>query len=177
MIYHLHKVQLRTLPELSNWLGKVKDSRNENSSDYSMANILMQGIFMFDIHGGSRHRMNGRAKYGKYFKENLELYNEGMSFAHFDTVNNVLRNVDIKDLHKVRTKIVRKLIRSGIVRPFDGYFHGIFDGMAIASYTKPPCDRAIHKTKGAVTIFWRIIREDSFCVIQFMTLMIEFIHP
>jgi hypothetical protein len=76
-------------------LDDVPDQRK--FGHYSMSNVLRQGIFMFICHGDSRNQMNNRAAFGAYLKDDSRCLFQEMQWAHFDTIDEVLRAIDMKD--------------------------------------------------------------------------------
>ena len=119
----------------------------------------MQCVYMFQIHGGSRNKMNGLACYGKYFKENFELQFPGLTWAHFDTVNNAIGSVSTDDLSDARKLLIKQLIRKKVCRAKDGYHHIIFDGTGVCSYKNAPVDNAYYRTKNGTTTYYAYVLE------------------
>lgn len=167
----MHKVRHHFFPRLTEWLGAVEDRRIANCCDYSMSEILMQAIYMYEIQGLTRNQMNLFNKYGGFFKENFEALHDGMRLAHFDTVNNVIKTVRTEDLIAVLEKMVYSLIRQKVIKPIGGYYHIICDASGLASYRVAPVDGAIHKTSknnvvtyGANVLEAKIITGNGLCL-------------
>jgi hypothetical protein len=170
LIYQLNKVSHHFFPELSDWLGEVKDHRIDNCCKYSMSNLLTQVIHMFQVQGSTRNNMNQLRKDGSYFKDNFEALHGDMQLAHFDTVNNVIKTVDAGDLILVLGKMINALIRSKVINPAEGYYHIVMDATGVASYHTPPLDGALSKKKNNTTTYYasvleaKIITDNGLCL-------------
>lgn len=89
---------------------------------------------MFLSQEASRNALNNRAEHGAFYKDNFSRLFEGKELAHFDTVDNLLRNLDYRDVEEVKTRMIRSLIRSKRIGTFEGYYLIAIDGTGVTSY-------------------------------------------
>ncbi len=93
----------------------------------------------------SRNAANNRAEHGLYFKENFSRMFPGMEWAHFDTVDALLREIKWEELETQKAKMVRLLIEKKRLFAFKGYYLVAIDATGITSYDQQQCDKLLYK--------------------------------
>ena len=124
------------------WLDEVPEGNDEKKgrkfSHYSMANILMQGLFLFLCQGESRNQMNNRARFGDFMKENFCRLFPGMHWAHFDTVDVVLQGITMERLEEVKNRMLREMIKKKRISTTYGYYTIAVDATGVTTYDQNP---------------------------------------
>lgn len=110
-----------------------------------MANILMQGVFMFLCQGDSRNQMNNRAEFGDYLKENFRRLFPEMQWAHFDTIDVVLGKIRMEELEKVKTLMIREMIKKKRISTTYGYYTIVVDGTGVTTYDEDPSGNLMYR--------------------------------
>ena len=113
---------------------------------YSIGNLLSQGMFLFLSGEASRNAVNNRAKHGPFYKENFSSLFDGMNLAHCDTVDNLLREVSMEAIEKVKTKMVKSLIEKKRISSFCGRYLVAIDATGVTTYDEDPKGDVVHKT-------------------------------
>lgn len=158
MVYLQHKILRQWFPELSGWLNTVPDRRKFYK--YSMASILMQGIFMFLCQGDSRNQMNNRAGFGQFLKSNFRRLFPEMAWAHFDTVDEVLRSLKMEEVEKVKTRMIKSLITAKRITTMYGHCLIAVDATGITTYDEDWSGELLHrKTPGGKKLYLNYILE------------------
>jgi len=145
-------------PDLYARMEVIYDPRKRH--DYSMTELLLAAIFLFICKEGSRNAFNNdRAK--EPFLANYEAL-FGKRLPHMDTVDDVLRELDNKELERLKASLVSTLIEKkvfGKLRLLDTYYRVAVDATGVMSVPKGHCDHCLHKTSknGVVTYFHNIL--------------------
>jgi len=93
---------------------------------------------------------------------NLILSEVNVELPHRDTIVDVLKTIDVRDLEKLNTKLIKKLIRSKILDNFrincngKNYFHIVIDGTGLFSSKHELDKMAITKTYNKGRNRWKI---------------------
>lgn len=145
MAYQQDKVLKQWFPHLFEWMDAVDDPRKFHK--YSTANLLLEGLYLFMNQERSRNELNNRAFYGSYYKENFSRMFKGMEWAHFDTVDNLLRMLDYEQVEGVKTKMIRSLIKNKRIKPFKkwGCYLIAIDATGVSSYDEKQREKLPHK--------------------------------
>lgn len=141
------KIIQKYLPCLIPELSKITDIREKGYVIYHMKVILFVQILGYVVGSRSMKEMTNTfnteemtLNINNILKEELE------EMPHYDTINDVLKNVDIDELRKVIKEIVYELIRK---KMFDKYrvknkfFQIIVDGTRICSFNKRHCENCL----------------------------------
>jgi len=138
-----------------------------------MASILMQGIFMFLCQGASRNQMNNQATFGNFLKDNFGRLFPGMEWAHFDTVDEILRSLKMEEVEEVKTRIIKSLITSKRITTMYGYYLIAVDATGVTSYDEELCGELLHrKTSGGKTTYLNYMLEAKIVTPEGMSLSI-----
>ena len=107
------KIQYHFFPDLIDDLGKIKDPRKENYIDYSSEELIYPLILKNSCTIESMRQMT------EWFEDancatNLEklMDREIENIPHYDTINNFLERLDIRELNKIKVRMIKRLIRN-----------------------------------------------------------------
>src|SRR5699024_7341159 len=130
-------------PHLPDWFEQIRDPRLFHK--YSMSNLLSQGMFLFLSGESSRNAANNRARHGLCYKKNFSRLFEGMQWAHLDTMDDLFRNLDWRDVEQVKAKMIRSLVKKKRLKTVGGYYLVAIDGSGITTYDEKQRENLVHK--------------------------------
>lgn len=145
-------------PDLYNRLEAITDPRTRR--EYTMTEILLGGLFLFICKQGSRNSMNNdradetfRANYRTLF---------GKELPHMDTVDAVLRELNVEELERLKAALVSVLIEKKVftgMRLLGKYHRVAVDATGVMTVRKGHCSHCLHKTtqSGATTYFHNLL--------------------
>jgi hypothetical protein len=155
-IYQINKVLKQYFRDIILNLNTLSDPRK--SKQYGIDEIAMSGISMFLFNQDSRNAYNLNRQ-EEQFTENYQLL-FNMELAHMDSVDDVFRVFDTKELEKVKADMISKLIRGKVFadQRYNGKYIIAVDGTGVVSFDKPHCDCCLTKTvKGKTTYFHNVL--------------------
>lgn len=81
--------------------------------------------------------------------------------AHSDTLEYYMRRVSPDDLGRVRTRMIRKLVRKRALDRYrvEGRYLVAADGTGLVAYRKRHCDHCLTQKHGEVTIYYHLVLE------------------
>ncbi len=146
----LGEVLARTIrhffPEWNSWLEELKDRRDPMRTIYPAPFIVTTGILMFLTKLGARRQM----KYAFDTRAMLANVNglggtRMKKIEHPDTLDYFVGRVPPTELPKLRTQMVRRLIRMKCLDRFrlQGYLLTAVDGTGHLSFTKRHCETCL----------------------------------
>jgi hypothetical protein len=139
----------------------LPDSRKGQGKEYSMSAILMGGMSLFLFKTGSRNQMNNHRLDGHFSEHYHQLF--GMKLPHQDTVKDVLRDLDDKELEQVRMDLMSGLFEQKWLREYrllGKYYTVAVDATGIVSFDEPHCPHCLtKKTKNGKTIYFHYVLE------------------
>jgi len=162
------------LPNLLPELSKLTDQRNQGYVEYHIKVIMFVQILGYII--GSRSMKEMTSSFNEEtFVENVKaiLKEEIEEIPHYDTINDVLKEVSVDELRKVIKLVVYELIRK---KTFDKYricgkfFQIIVDGTGICSFNKRHCKHCLkqehtnYDTGEVKTKYYHYVLEAKLCV-------------
>jgi len=103
--------------DLFRWIDQIPDERDPNRIRYRVRELMGTGRLILLLKLESRRQLNEERGRGP-FEANASGFFHGWGIAPGDSVNYVLRQVEVKHLHQVRVKMVRHLIRQKVLDPF-----------------------------------------------------------
>ncbi|MCP5073437.1 MAG: transposase family protein [Rhodobacteraceae bacterium] len=144
LVHYLHQIVTQQFPDLLEKLRSMEDFRKR--PDYDLAEILMASMAMFLLKMGSRNAFRNQQN-EREFRRNFEkLF--GVRLPHPDTCERVMRQLSEPQLEKLKTDLVRGLIRKKRFDRFryQGYFLVAVDATGVMSFHQEPDAQALHKT-------------------------------
>jgi hypothetical protein len=143
------KMQYHFFPNLIDDLSNINDPRKENYTDYSSEELTYPLILKNVCNIESMRQMtewfedaNCVSNLGKLMDREIE------NIAHYDTVNNFLERLDVKDLNSIRLKMIKKLIHSKSfyqAKMPEGHWMIILDGTGLYHFKEKHCDNCLVK--------------------------------
>jgi len=143
------KMQYHFFPNLIDDLGKVKDPRKENYTDYTSEELLYPVLLKNSCTIESMRQMtewfddaNCATNLGKLMGRKIE------NIPHYDTINNFLERLDMNELNDIRVEMVKRLIRSKTfyqARMPEGQWMVILDGTGLYHFHEKHCDNCLIK--------------------------------
>lgn len=127
-------------PKFYNWINLITDKRQKGKISYSMKCIIMVRILALCCGIKSMNEITIKFNTDETIENiNLILSEANIELPHRDTIVNVLKELNVKDLEKLNTKIIKTLIRSKLLNQFriqcngKNYFHIVIDGTGLFS--------------------------------------------
>ena len=143
------KMENHFFPDLINDLGKIKDPRKEKYTEYLSEELIYPIILKNTCSIESMRQMtewfedaNCASNLSKIMDREIE------NIPHYDTINNFLERLDIKELNNVRIKMIKKLIRSKTfysAKMLEGQWMVILDGTGLYHFKEKHCDNCLVK--------------------------------
>lgn len=159
IIRRINRVISTYFPELHSKFNTLTDSRKRK--DYSMAEILTGGLFMFIFKETSRNAYNNDRR-EEHFRKNFYKYFK-FRLPHADAVDDVLRELPADQLEILKAHLVSNLIEQKLLRKFrflGKYYTIAVDGTGIATFEHRHCEHCLKKTsKNGVTSYFHYVLE------------------
>ncbi len=160
----LHTIH-QDFPDLFDKLREIEDVRKK-ASEYEQAELLAACLAMFLFKEGSRNAMNNDRKEGK-FRDNYEKLFK-MRLPHMDTVDEVMRRLEPKELEALKRSLVRTLLAKRTLhtfRLFGQWFEVAVDASGGVSFSERHCTHCVtHTSKnGVVTYFHTVLEAKLIC--------------
>ncbi len=148
----------KRFPELQIEFNNLTDKRKRK--DYSMAEIVMGGLFMFIFKETSRNSYDshrGDVIFAKNYYRQFKL-----RLPHPDAIDQVMRDLPPKFIEEVKTHLVSSLFEQKILRKlrFLGKYYFIaVDATGVQTFDKRHCEQCLTKTSktGVVTYFHYVL--------------------
>jgi hypothetical protein len=139
---------------------------------YELTELIMAAIMMFIFKKGSRNAFSNerdiqefRNNYEKIFK---------IRFPHMDTVNNIMKKPDDRELEKLKAELTGILLKKKVFRKsrLSGeYYRVVIDGTHVMTVKEGHCEKCLHRTSktGKKTYFHsvleaKLVSEEGFCI-------------
>lgn len=170
MIFSLCKTISHYFPDLYDRIGELEDCRKKRR--YELTELVMACVLMFIFRKGSRNAMNNERTEEEFVRNYKKMFR--IRLPHMDTVDNVMRILDERQLEKLKTEMIRILISKKTFRRhrlLGMYFKVAVDGTHVMNVGEGHCDHCLHRTskKGKVTYFHNVLEaklvcENGFCI-------------
>ena len=146
-------------PRFKNQLQKIDDHRKR--TDYDISELLFGAISLFLFKQGSRNTFNNNRADKDFISNYEKLF--GMRLSHQDTINDLFRKLNPKELENFKTSMLRELIDMKVLHKWrlqGKYFVVAIDGTGVNSYTEKHCDQCLTRTsKSGKTIYFHNVLE------------------
>ncbi|MDM8522618.1 hypothetical protein QUF80_04530 [Desulfococcaceae bacterium HSG8] len=164
LIFSLCKTISHYFPDLFDKISKLEDCRKKKH--YELAELIMACVFMFIFKKGSRNAFNNERS-EEEFKANYETIFK-VRLPHMDTVDEVMRISDERQLEKLKTEMIGVLIKRKTFRRYrflGKYVRVVIDGTHVMNVNEGHCNHCLHKTSknGKVTYFHNVLEAKSVC--------------
>jgi len=165
-------------PKLTRWLNQVDDPRNKNMITYEPSHLLWLGIFLFLLRLGSKRRIKYKLQ-TEYFLENINRLCKGYNqkVAHHDTVEYLLCGLGPGQVHKVRHKMINRLIRMRVLEKYrllGKYYMIAIDGTGHLMFKERHCPHCLtRKSNGKILYYYHNVLEAKLVTATGLALSVE----
>jgi hypothetical protein len=149
-------------PDLFQWLGEVRDNRDQGRITYGRRFLLWMGLMGFLLKLGSRRRLRFELDSPQALA-NLNALSRGQqqALAHSDTLNYFLGRVPASSLPLLRRKMVQRLVR---MKALDrgrlmGHFLVVLDGTGQLCFDRRHCPHCLEQKHGEKTLYFHNVLE------------------
>lgn len=143
-------------PELASWLGDIQDPRDPRYTVFSLKLLLLLGVLMFLSHSGSRNHFNDQIRDAEELARTLArlLGIEVEVLPHLDTLDKVLRRLDLAQMEQLQARLIRRLIRMKALDDWrvGGRFLVAIDATGLYSFQERHCEHCIEKRHPSGTV-------------------------
>lgn len=170
LVFMVYKTIHHYFPDLFDKLREIDDYRK--GPDYDLAEIITACLVMFLFKEGSRNALNNERNEEK-FKENYKKIFK-MNLPHMDTVDIVMRVLDVSQIEKIKVELVKSLIVKKVFYKYKflgKYYKVAVDATHVMNVNEGHCDHCLYRTSknGKVTYFHtvleaKLIAENGFCI-------------
>jgi len=140
-------------PRFKFQLQKVVDNRNK--SEYEISELLFGAITLFLFKQGSRNSFNNNRTDKDFISNYEKLF--GMRLPHQDTINDLFRKLNPKELENFKTLMIRELIEKKVLhqgRLLGKYFVVAIDATGVNSYREKHCEKCLTRTSKSGKQTW-----------------------
>ncbi len=149
-------------PKLCDWLGEVRDTRDQNRITYSRQFLLWMGLMPFLLKLGSRRRVRFELDSPEALANlNRLAQAEQEAMAHSDTLNYFLGHVPPASLARVRRQMIHRLVRMKALdsgRLF-GHFLVVLDATGQLHFRQRHCPHCLEQVHGEQTLYYHNVLE------------------
>jgi hypothetical protein len=170
MIFKLRKTVHHFFPNLFDKTGEVEDCRKKGQ--YELTELIMAAIMMFIFKKESRNASDNEREIQEFRNNYEKIFN--VRFPHMDTVNNIMKKLDDRELEKLKVELTRILSKKKVFRKsrLSGeYYRVVIDGTHVMTVKEGHCEKCLHKTSetGKKTYFHsvpeaKLVSEEGFCI-------------
>jgi hypothetical protein len=143
---------------------QLPDTRKPQGLQYELDEIMMGGVSLFLLKEGSRNQFNNLRKSGHFCENYHQRF--GLKLPHLDSVNDVLCELDPKELEQVKMDSMSRLFEQKWLRPYrllGKYYLVAVDATGVVSFDERHCPHCLTKTfkKGGKekTIYFHYVLE------------------
>ena len=158
----LAKTVAHFFPDLFDWLGAVRDLRDQDCITYGRRFLLWMGLMGFLLKLGSRRQLRFELDSPQALA-NLNALSrcQQEAVAHSDTLNYFLGRVPVASLPLLRRKMMQRLLR---MKALDhgrlmGHFLVVLDGTGQLHFRQRHCPHCLEQVHGEQTLYFHNILE------------------
>ncbi len=154
----------RHLPVLLKRLSKIRDFRNTKRTKYSISVLLITGLFLFLLQKKSRREANRELTSASILESMKCLFPEFESIPHQDSVQRLLKQINVQELEDVHSGLLKHLIRKRRfqLEMINGRYTVAVDGTQKASRKEPWAEECLARKIGSVTSYYCYVVEANF---------------
>lgn len=157
----LYKTKQHFFPGFENWLDRIADPRNKNKITYELKHVVWVGILLFLCKLASRRQIKFNFNTQEIIN-NINLLSKSIAnqIEHPDTLAYFLKLLNLKHLPKIKTKMIRKLIRNRCLEKYrllNLYYLIVIDGTGHLVFRKRHCKHCLTariKTKKGISLIY-----------------------
>jgi hypothetical protein len=149
-------------PDLFDWLGEVRDKRDQDSITYGRRFMTWMGLMLFLLKLGSRRRLRFELDTPEALANlNALSREEQEAMAHSDSLNYFLGGVPAASLPLLRRKMVQRLLR---MKALDngrlmGHFLVVVDATGQLRFNQRHCANCLEQKHGDKTLYFHNVLE------------------
>ena len=163
-------------PDLFDWLGEVRDKRDQDSITYGRRFMIWMGLMPFLLKLGSRRRLRFELDTPEALA-NLNALSraEQETMAHSDTLNYFLGRVPAASLPLLRRKMVQRLLR---MKALDhgrlmGHFLLVVDATGQLHFNERHCANCLEQKHGEKTLYFHNVLEAKLVTPEGLAISLE----
>jgi hypothetical protein len=148
--FEIVKIKKHFFKELTSKLKSVKDHRHQSYIDYTTEVILFL-VILKNMAALKSMRLMGESFNKEECIENICKIlglEELEELPHYDTVNDFLSGLEVSELEKIRTYMIKELLRKRCFEDYriEGKYWGvIFDGTGLYTFEQKHCEHCLKK--------------------------------
>lgn len=153
----LYKTIKHFFPEYSGWIKNMKDPRNKNMITYELPAIIWTGTLLFLLKLSARRQINYEFNEKEMIKNIEVLAKSDMDrIPHDGTLEYLMERLDLRELAKLRTKMINRLIRNKCFNRYrlSGYHLIAIDGTGYLTFNHRHCEHCLTKKKSGKVLFY-----------------------
>jgi hypothetical protein len=163
-------------PDLYDWLGQVRDNRDQDCITYERRFMLWMGLMGFLLKLGSRRRIRFELDSPQALA-NLNALSgcQQETMSHSDTLNYFLGRVPAASLPLLRRKMVQRLLRMKVLDRgrLQGHFLVVFDGTGMLRFNQRHCAHCLEQVHGEQTIYFHHMLEAKLVTPEGLAISLE----
>ncbi|OQX08874.1 MAG: hypothetical protein BWK80_47630 [Desulfobacteraceae bacterium IS3] len=170
IILKLRKTIHHWFPDLFDKIKEIEDCRKKGF--YELTELIMAAIMMFIFKKESRNAFNNDREINEFKNNYRKIFN--VRFPHMDTVNEVMKKLDERELEELKAKLIRILLKKKLFRKSrlsDRYYRIVVDSTHVMTVKEGHCENCLHKTSktGKKTYFHsvleaKLVSREGFCI-------------
>lgn len=162
LVCSLYNIIDKYLPKLFDMFEELSDQRMKGKVTYSMKVICITRLFGILCGLTTMNSMTNKFNNDNTIENLSKITNTKLDdLPHYDTINDVFRNLNVEEFRKIQKYIVYALIRSKMFDKFryKGRFQLIVDGTGLVSFNYKHCDHCLVKqhSDGSKTYEHRVL--------------------
>jgi hypothetical protein len=145
LVYQIMITINHFFPQLIDRIREIEDYRDKKT--YELTELITAGIAVYLFKQDSRNAMNNKRD-EETFKKNYEILFK-MRLPHMDTVDDVMRQLDEKELEELKESMIKALLNKRSLHKFRflrKWFIIAVDGSGVWSFKERHCDNCTHTT-------------------------------
>lgn len=159
------KIYRNLLPKILQNFSRIKDYRDPKRIEHKLTVVLLYGLLMFVYQMTSRREANRKITMPQFMKNLKIIFPELESLPHCDTLNRILKEIEVEKIQNTHIKLVKELIKNKkFKRYMTGYKYMIaIDGTQKFLREEPWSEESLQKTidtkNGKKTLYYVYVLE------------------
>ena len=162
LVKEILKIANKYLPKLSSLISNLSDNRHKSYVTYSMKTIFMTRLFALICGITTMNEMTNKFNTEEAIKNLSSICNQNLTeIPNWQTIQDVLEELDITEIEDIRKYIVVALIRSKMFDKYryNGYFQLLVDATGLTSLDYNLNGNCITKTRDGKTKYYKYVLE------------------
>lgn len=162
LVKEILKITNKYLPKLSSLVSNLSDNRHKSYITYSMKTIFMTRLFALICGITTMNEMTNKFNTEEAIKNLSSICNQNLTeIPNWQTIQDVLEELDITEIENIRKYIVVALIRSKMFDKYryNSYFQLLVDATGLTSLDYNLNGNCITKTRDGKTKYYKYVLE------------------